>query len=107
MMLAYRASVSTNVLFTAHFLMTARHLRMPMQKALRASNENECGNRLDTLATALKTARSMTEESRKYNRDKLAKKAKGHDISPGDSVMIKSEERLTLTARWNPRWTVT
>ena len=55
----------------------------------------------------LKTARSMTEDSRKHNRDRLAQKAKAHDISPGDSVMIKSEERLTLTARWNPRWTVT
>ena len=52
-------------------------------------------------------ARSMTEESRKHNRDRLSQKAKAHDISPGDSVIIKSEERLTLTAKWNPRWTVT
>ena len=28
-------------------------------------------------------------------------------ISPGDSLMIKSEERLTLTARWNHRWAIT
>ena len=106
-LLAYRASVSTTTGYTPHFLMTGRHLRMPMQKALRASNENEFGNRLDTLATALKIARSMTEDSRKHDGDRLAQKAKAHDISPGDSVMIKSEERLTLTARWNPRWTVT
>ena len=48
---------------------------MPLEKTLRVSNEQAFGNRLDDLATALKIARSMTEDSRKYNRERLARKA--------------------------------
>ena len=51
---------------------------------------------LDELARALKIARAMTEDSRKHNRERLARKANARQISPGDSVIIKSEARVTL-----------
>ena len=106
-LLAYRASVSTTTGYTPYFLMTGRHIRMPLQKALRISNDQTFGNRLDELARALKIARAMTEDSRKHNRERLARKANARQISPGDSVIIKSEARVTLTSRWDPHWTVT
>ena len=65
------------------------------------------GNRLDDLATALKTARLQTETSRRYNRERLAKKTNANDIAIGDSVVIRAEERTTFTSRWGPRWEVT
>ena len=65
------------------------------------------GNRLDDLATPLKTARLQTETSRRYNRERLAKKANANAIAIGDSVVIRAEERTTFTSRWDPRWEVT
>ena len=47
---------------------------MPLQKALSISNDQTFGNRLDELARALKIARAMTEDSRKHNRERLARK---------------------------------
>ena len=93
--------------YTPYFLMTGRHIRTPLQKALRISNDQTFGNRLDELVRALKIARAMTEDSRKHNRERLARKANARKISPGDSVFIKSEARVTLTSRWDPHWTVT
>ena len=48
-LLAYRTSVSTATGDTPHFLMTGRKLRMPLEKTLRVSNEQDFGNRLDDL----------------------------------------------------------
>ena len=106
-LLAYRASVSTTTGYTPHFLMTGRMLRMPLQKALRVSNEDAFGNRLDALAKALKISREMTVDSRKHNKERLERKANTQTFSPGDSVIIKAEARIPLTSRWEPRWTIT
>ena len=106
-LLAYRTSVSSTTGYTPHFLVTGRKLRMPMEKTLRISNEQSFGNRLDDLAIALKIARVNTEESRKYNRERLARKENARQISPGDTVIIKAEGRLTFTSRWDPEWIVT
>ena len=67
-MLAYRTSVSTTTGYTPFFLLYGHRSRMPLTTALRVSSENAFGNRLDDLARALKMARAMTEDSRKYNR---------------------------------------
>ena len=61
---------------------------MPLEKKLRISNEQDFGNRLDDLATALKVALAMTEDCRKYNRERLARKANERQISPGDSEWV-------------------
>ena len=63
---------------------------------MRVSNEQGFGNRLDDLATALKIARAMTEDSRKYNRERLARKANEQQISPGDSVVIRAEGQVSM-----------
>ena len=49
----------------------------------------------------------MTEDNRKYNRERLARKANEQQISPGDSVVIRAEGRVSLTSRWDPEWVVT
>ena len=58
------------------------------------------------LATAIKIARAMAEDSRKYNRKRLARKANEQQISPGDSVVIRAEGRVSLTSLWDPEWIV-
>ena len=106
-LLAQRATVSTRTTFTPHFLMTGRRIRLPLQTALRAIGPNEFGNRLDDLSRVLKIAREMTVESRKYNRQRLQTRATNSQIVPGDHVIIKAEERLTFTSRWDPMYIVT
>ena len=106
-LLAYRTSVSTVTGHTPFFLTYGRHSRLPLTRALRSHGNNTFGNRLDDLANALKIARHLTEDSRKYNRERLARKANANDIAVGDSVVIKAEERVTLTSRWDPHWEVT
>ena len=106
-LLAHRATVSTRTSFTPHFLMTGRRIRLPLQKALAAAGPNEFGNRLDDLSRVLKIAREMTVESRKYNRQRLEARAQYTKIVPGDHVVIKAEERLTFTSRWDPMYIVT
>ena len=106
-LLAYRTSVSTVTGHTPFFLTYGRHSRLPLTRAQRSHGNNTFGNRLDDLANALKIARHLTEDSRKYNRERLARKANANDIAVGDSVVIKAEERMTLTSRWDPHWEVT
>ena len=67
---------------------------------------NYFGNRLDNLAEAFQAARTNTEESRKYNRERLARRANASTLSVGDSVMVKAEERMTLTSQHDPFWEV-
>jgi len=87
--------------------MTGRRIRLPLQKALRPPGPNELGNRLDTLSNMLKIARQMTIQSREYNRKRLQEKANNKLISPGDHVVVKADERLTFTSRWDPMFIVT
>ena len=69
--------------------------------------EQPFGNRLDDLRIALQQARESTADSRRYNRERLAKKANVSDIEVGDFCVLKAEERLTLTSKWDPNWQVT
>ena len=44
---------------------------------------------------------------RRYNRERLARRANCDDVKVGDTVVVKAEERVTLTSRWDPMWEVT
>ena len=103
---AYRVSVSSVTGYTPFFLLYGRHGRAPLTRLLQPRSANNFGNRLDDLSSALQTARHFTADSRKYNRARLAKRADAKDIRVGDTVLLKAEERLTLTSRWDPQWGV-
>ena len=103
---AYRVSVSSVTGYTPFFLLYGRHGRAPLTRLLQPRSANHFGNRLDDLSLALQTARHFTADSHKYNRARLAKRADAKDIRVGDTVLLKAEERLTLTSRWDPQWGV-
>jgi hypothetical protein len=106
-LLAYRNSVSVVTGFTPFQLLYARRARLPLTKALQAPGHNEpFGNRMDAMATSLRKARVQTENSRKYNRERLQRRANAQELQVGDTVIIKAEERMTLTSRWDPQWEV-
>ena len=68
---------------------------MPLSKLLKNQTGNRFGNMLDELIRALTEARSNTANKRKYNREKLARRANVRDLRIGDMVIVKTEERLT------------
>ena len=80
---------------------------MPLTKTLRAANEDTFGNRLDELARALQVSHIATEESRKFNRRRLQKRANARDIRVGDTVVMNGDDQVSFTSRWDPQWEVT
>ena len=105
-LLAYRNAVSTTTGHTPFYLVYGRHARIPLTKMLKTTQATTFGNRLDDLSIALKSTRELTRESRHYNRIRLEKKANAGQLSIGDSVVIKAEERIALTSRWDPHWQI-
>lgn len=106
-LLAYRTSVSSVTGYTPFFLLYGRRSRMPLTRTLRVDNDNAFGNRLDDLARALRDAKTSTYDSRRYNRERLQRRANLGDLQVGDSVVLKAEQRGQLTSRWDPHWEVT
>ncbi len=104
---AHRNTVSNVTGYTPHFLVFGRHARIPLTRCLQVQNVNPLGNRLNDLAEALREARTNTLASRQYNRLRLQKQANAGAISVGDSVILKAEEALTFTSKWDPQYTVT
>lgn len=102
---AYNNATSTVTGHTPFFLMYGRQARAPLSKMLHPAEP--LTGRLELLSDALKSARVLTEDSRKYNRERLAQKANSGQLSVGDSVVIKAQEPLTTTSRWDPHWVIT
>ncbi len=105
---AHRSTVSDVTGYTPHFLVYARHPRLPLTRCLQVNNPNQpFGNRLHNLAQALREARTNTVASRRYNRQRLNKKSNTGRIVTGDSVVLKAQEPITFTSKWDPHWVVT
>ena len=56
---------------------------------------------------ALAISRTLTEQSRKYNRARINARANAGQIQVGDTVLLKAHEPLTLTSKFDPEYTVT
>ena len=105
---SHRISISDVTHYSPFYLLYGRQPRAPLSKLLHTPDAIQgFGSRVDTLSTALKAARINTEDSRKYNKSRLAKKANDGVINPGDMVVLLAPEPLTLTSKWDPQWQVT
>ena len=104
---AYRNAVSVTNGHTPFYLLYGRDARVPLSRTLNTPDTNVFGNRLDDLGAALKTARHLTADSRRYNRERLAERANAKHLTVGDRVVVKAEERITFSSRWDPYWIVT
>lgn len=104
-LMAYNNALSTTTGHTPYFLHYGRRARLPINRLL--SKEKLCDERLQDVADALRTAASLTADARRHNRERLAKQANAGKVKVGDTVVIKAQEPLSLTSRWDPQWTVT
>jgi hypothetical protein len=104
---AYRMATSDVTGFSPFYLLYGRQVRPPC--GVGPPLEGQLfGNRLDELAEARRVAAKSIEESRRYNRARLEKRA-NVDVSlrVGEEVAVKAEERITGTAHWDPGYIVT
>ena len=107
-LLAHRITISDVTHYSPFFLLFGRQPRAPLSKLLHERHPVQgFGNRLDNQAQALRQARVFSEEARKYNKARLAKKANAGIINPGDTVVLLAPEPVTLTSKWDPHWIVT
>ena len=91
--------------FTPYFLHYGRRARLPLSKLL--PDQPLLDDRLQDVANALRDAAAATAQSRHYNRERLAQKANTQSLKVGDCVIVKAQEPLTLTSKWDPQWTIT
>jgi hypothetical protein len=102
---AYRHAVSDVTGFTPFYLLYGRRERVPLPRYL--TQDRPFNNRLDDLAEAYRQCATRTLDSRRYNRERLNARANvSTSLNVGDSVVIKAEERITNTSRWDPHWEV-
>ena len=105
---SHRISISDVTKYSPFYLLYGRQPRAPLSKLLHMQDAIQgFWSRVDSLSAALKTARTNSEDARKFNKARLAKKANDGLINPGDMVVLLAAEPLTLTSRWDPQWQVT
>ena len=102
---AYNNATSITTGHTPFFLHYGRHATLPFSVV--SNPITPLDGRLQMLAEGLEHARELTAQSRQCNRERLARKAREHDIVVGDSVVIRAQEPMTLTSKWDPHWHVT
>ena len=105
-MLAYRSALSDTTGFTPFYLMYGRNVKLPFATLLNVNTVNFFDDRINNLARALRTAKELTFNSRKFVRDRLAAKARSESISIGNRIMLLITDRITFASRWDPRWIV-
>ena len=107
---AHRISTSTVTGFTPFYLQYGRRPRAPLTKLLNRTEGDDpraIGERIDELARAFKEAARSTEDSRRYNLQRLQQRASKKLIQPGDLVVLVAQERAPLDARWDHQYSVT
>ena len=61
---------------------------------------------MDDLAEAHQVAKNVTQRMRSENRTRLNRRATDGIFQVGDTVLLRAEERLINTARWDPGYVV-
>ena len=107
---AHKISTSSVTGFTPFFLQNGRRSRAPLTKLLNRTEGDDpraIGERIDELARAFKEAARSTEESRRYNLQRLQQRTSKKLIEPGDKVVLVAQERAPLDAKWDHQYSVT
>jgi hypothetical protein len=106
-LMAYRTNVSTTTGFTPFMLHHARPARMAISRLLDGHPGHTLENRLQLQEQIMKEAEQHTRDSRHYNRQRLARRANAGKLQVGDRVILKAQEALTMTAKWDFGYTIT
>ena len=102
---AYNNATSDTTGHTPFFLHYGRHARLPLTMANNPLTPLD--GRLQMLSEGLQCARNLTQKSRQFNRVRLARKATEGNLAVADVVVIRAQEPLTMTSKWDPQWQIT
>jgi transposase InsO family protein len=103
-LLAYRVAISASTGYSPFYLMYGRQPRLPLTRSLLPETTFE--TRVDDLSDALKNVARNTEQSREANRKRIGARARAGIIIVGDTAIVKVNNRVPLTTRWDPRYQV-
>jgi len=104
---AIRTNTSMATGYSPFFLHHARPPRAPVNDMLGNNEAFSFENRLALQSELFQDVARATKESRKYNRDRIRQKANAGEVSVGDHVILRANEPLTLTAKWDYGYVVT
>ena len=104
---ALRTNTSMVTGYSPFLLHYARPPRAPVSDMLDKNEHYTFENRLAMQSDMFQKVAKATEESRKYNKARLASKATAGKIEVGDHVILKANEPLSLTAKWDFGYIVT
>ena len=103
-LLAYRNTRHDTTGYTPFFLTYGRRARLPLSLPVDAGQTLE--DRMGNLSTALRVTKEMTAKSRAYHRQQINRRATRNDFKVGDTVVVKAEEKLTLTSNTDPQYEI-
>ena len=105
---AYRHTPGVNG-FSPFFLLYGRLPTSLSQRLLQPEVpvETDAVNRYDLLTTAYQQAARNTEASQLANHNRLAAQSNATPLQPGDTVVLKVNERVALDPRWDHLYVVT
>ena len=107
---AHRVSTSSVTGYSPFFLTFGRRPWLPHQGLLRPVEGTErdvLASRIHDLSQAFKEAARRTEESRVYNRERLARQARAGVLHVGDHVVVFASEAGQLDPVWDHGYVVT
>ena len=104
---AVRTNTSMVTGYSPFFLHHARPARAPINDMLNTDDEYTFENRLALQSEIFQKVAHATEESRKYNQSRINAKANARTITVGDHVLLRANEPLSLTAKWDYGYVVT
>ena len=98
-----QAQVPPMEIKTTGYPIHQRTYRTPLAKreALNKEADYTVENRLAIQSEVFQAAARATKDSRKYNKARLEARATAKDNKVGDHVLLKANEPLSLTAKWD------
>ena len=108
-MWAHRVSTSTVTGYTPYFLTYGRRPKLPFAKifpGVEGCEEGILGTRLQELTNAFREAAINTENSRRYNHQRLLDRANAGELQVGDAIVILANDSAPLDPKWDHGYTV-
>ncbi len=104
---AIRTNTSVVTGYSPFFLHHARPARAPIYDMMQNDDNYTFENRLALQSELFQKVAAATKESRQYNQARINERANAKELKVGDHVILKANEPLSLTAKWDYGYLVT